>query len=174
MAILLLLFMVQRYGPPRSVARRADHADLVPRHRADGRRPDRARTAHPRGDQPGYALRFLAGHGKIGFSASAVSSSRSPGWRLYADMGHFGKRPIRLAFFTLVLPALLLNYLGQGALLLGILRAIENPFYLLAQRWALYPCWSSRRWGRSSRRRPSSRGYSPSRSRRCSSDSARA
>ena len=54
-------------------------------------------------------------------------------------MGHFGRRPIRLAFFTLVLPALLLNYLGQGALLLRDPRAIENPFYLLAPRWALYP-----------------------------------
>ena len=54
-------------------------------------------------------------------------------------MGHFGKRPIRLAFFALVLPALLLNYFGQGALLLRDPDAVENPFYLLAPRWALYP-----------------------------------
>jgi KUP system potassium uptake protein len=58
---------------------------------------------------------------------------------LYADIGHFGKKPIRLAFFTLVLPALLLNYFGQGALLLRSPNAVENPFYLLAPRWFLYP-----------------------------------
>ena len=58
---------------------------------------------------------------------------------LYADMGHFGKKPIRLAFFALVLPALLLNYFGQGALLLRMPTAVENPFYLLAPRWFLYP-----------------------------------
>ena len=58
---------------------------------------------------------------------------------LYADMGHFGRRPIKLAFFWLVLPALLLNYFGQGALLLRVPEAVENPFYLLAPRWALYP-----------------------------------
>ena len=58
---------------------------------------------------------------------------------LYADMGHFGRKPIRLAFFALVLPALLLNYFGQGALLLRAPEAVANPFYLLAPRWFLYP-----------------------------------
>jgi KUP system potassium uptake protein len=58
---------------------------------------------------------------------------------LYADMGHFGRRPIQLAWFGLVLPALLLNYFGQGALLLPTRRAIENPFYLLAPDWFLLP-----------------------------------
>jgi len=58
---------------------------------------------------------------------------------LYADLGHFGRKPIRLAFVWLVLPALLLNYFGQGALLLRNPQAIENPFYLLAPRWFLYP-----------------------------------
>jgi KUP system potassium uptake protein len=58
---------------------------------------------------------------------------------LYADLGHFGRKPIRLAFVWLVLPALLLNYFGQGALLLRNPEAIENPFYLLAPRWFLYP-----------------------------------
>jgi KUP system potassium uptake protein len=58
---------------------------------------------------------------------------------LYADMGHFGKRPIRLAWFALVLPALMMNYLGQGALLLVDPAAARNPFYLMAPSWALYP-----------------------------------
>ncbi|MBZ0091623.1 MAG: KUP/HAK/KT family potassium transporter, partial [Sulfuricellaceae bacterium] len=58
---------------------------------------------------------------------------------LYADMGHFGRKPIRLAWFGLVLPALVLNYFGQGALLIHNPAAIQNPFYLLAPPWALYP-----------------------------------
>jgi KUP system potassium uptake protein len=58
---------------------------------------------------------------------------------LYADLGHFGRRPIRLAWFAVVLPALLLNYFGQGALVLGAPAALENPFYLLAPRFFLYP-----------------------------------
>src|SRR5262249_13607686 len=58
---------------------------------------------------------------------------------LYADMGHFGKAPIRIAWFGLVFPALVLNYFGQGALLIGNPKALHNPFYLLAPDWALYP-----------------------------------
>ena len=61
------------------------------------------------------------------------------GEALYADMGHFGKRPIRLAWFVLVLPALLLNYFGQGALLLADPAAAANPFFLLAPAWATLP-----------------------------------
>ena len=61
------------------------------------------------------------------------------GEALYADMGHFGRRPIRIAWFALVLPALLLNYFGQGALLLREPAAAANPFYHLAPSWALYP-----------------------------------
>jgi KUP system potassium uptake protein len=61
------------------------------------------------------------------------------GEALYADMGHFGKRPIRVAWFALVLPALLLNYFGQGALLLANPQAVEQPFFLLAPDWALIP-----------------------------------
>jgi len=57
------------------------------------------------------------------------------GERLYADMGHFGKSPIRFAWFSFVLPALVLNYFGQGALLLHNPQAVENPFYLLAPAW---------------------------------------
>lgn len=61
------------------------------------------------------------------------------GEALYADLGHFGRRPIRLAWFTVVLPGLLLNYFGQGALLLNDHSVAENPFYFLAPDWALYP-----------------------------------
>jgi KUP system potassium uptake protein len=61
------------------------------------------------------------------------------GEALYADMGHFGRRPIRVAWFALVLPALLLNYFGQGALVLEDPAAAASPFYLLAPEWALYP-----------------------------------
>ena len=61
------------------------------------------------------------------------------GEALYADMGHFGKRPIRLAWFAVVLPALVLNYFGQGALLLDRPSAAANPFYSLVPGWALYP-----------------------------------
>lgn len=58
---------------------------------------------------------------------------------LYADMGHFGKLPIRVAWFSVVLPSLVLNYFGQGALLLKHPEAIKNPFFLLAPEWALIP-----------------------------------
>ena len=69
----------------------------------------------------------------------AVILTMTGGEALYADMGHFGRIPIKLAWFTVVLPALLLNYAGQGALLLRDPAAIENPFYLLIPQWALYP-----------------------------------
>ena len=89
---------------------------------------------------PVYAVRFFADHGYAGFVAlGAVFLAVTGAEALYADIGHFGKKPIRLAFFTLVLPALLLNYFGQGALLLRDAAAVENPFYLLAPRWFLYP-----------------------------------
>ena len=61
------------------------------------------------------------------------------GEALYADMGHFGRSPIRLAWFAVVLPALVLNYFGQGALVLSDPARIAQPFYQLAPDWALYP-----------------------------------
>ena len=89
---------------------------------------------------PWYGVRFFATHGVVGFaSLGAVFLAVTGAEALYADMGHFGRKPIRLAFFSLVLPALLLNYFGQGALLLRNPAAIANPFYLLAPRWFLYP-----------------------------------
>ena len=69
-----------------------------------------------------------------------------------ADMGHFGRKPIARAWFILVLPALVLNYFGQGAMLLGDPEAARNPFYLLAPSWALIPTgWAamSAQWWRS-------------------------
>ena len=89
---------------------------------------------------PSWALTFLMAHPKLGFlSLGAVVLCLTGAEALYADMGHFGRRPIQLAWFGLVLPALLLNYFGQGALLLTAPEAVENPFYLLAPEWALYP-----------------------------------
>jgi KUP system potassium uptake protein len=82
---------------------------------------------------PAYALAFFGDHGFSGFLVlGSVFLVVTGGEALYADMGHFGRRPIRLAWFGLVLPALLLNYLGQGALVLDDPAAVENPFYLLA------------------------------------------
>ncbi len=89
---------------------------------------------------PMYLVRFLSDHGSLGFiSLGAVFLAVTGAEALYADMGHFGRAPIRRAFFAVVLPALLLNYFGQGALLLRSPGAVSNPFYLLAPSWALYP-----------------------------------
>ena len=89
---------------------------------------------------PRHAINFFGDHGWHGFTVlGAVFLVVTGGEALYADMGHFGKRPIRLAWFTLVLPALLLNYFGQGALLLSNPKAAEQPFFLLAPEWALFP-----------------------------------
>jgi KUP system potassium uptake protein len=85
----------------------------------------------------GYLIQAPPG---IAFAVlGAVFLAVTGGEAMYADMGHFGCLPIRLGWFGVVLPGLLLNYFGQGALLLSDSRAIENPFYLLAPRWAHYP-----------------------------------
>jgi len=89
---------------------------------------------------PRYAIYFVTGHGVASFVVlGAVLLAFTGAEALYADMGHFGKTPIRLAWFGLVFPALVLNYFGQGALLIADQKAIENPFFLLAPVWALYP-----------------------------------
>jgi KUP system potassium uptake protein len=89
---------------------------------------------------PAYALAFLVHDPWHSFlSLGAVVLAVTGGEALYTDMGHFGKFPIRAAWFTFVLPALVLNYYGQGALLLKDPSAIQNPFYLLAPSWALIP-----------------------------------
>ena len=89
---------------------------------------------------PLHALWFVTQHGLSSFWVlGAVLLAFTGAEALYADMGHFGKAPIRIAWFGLVFPALVLNYLGQGALLIADPKAVENPFYLLAPDWALYP-----------------------------------
>ena len=89
---------------------------------------------------PYYALQFIYEYPKLAFFAlSAVVLAVTGGEALYTDMGHFGRSPIRLAWFGFVMPALVLNYFGQGALLLHNPQAIRNPFYMLAPEWALIP-----------------------------------
>ncbi|MBC7988324.1 MAG: potassium transporter Kup [Luteimonas sp.] len=89
---------------------------------------------------PWWGLRFFVDHGWHGiFILGAVVLAVTGGETLYADMGHFGRRPIQYAWNFLVLPALTINYLGQGALLLTNPKAVENPFYLGVPEWALYP-----------------------------------
>ena len=88
---------------------------------------------------PVHALAFCLNNGWLAFIAfGAVVLAVTGGEALYADMGHFGAKPIRLAWYVCVLPALTLNYLGQGALLLSNPSAISNPFFLLFPSWALY------------------------------------
>ncbi|HEX7953344.1 MAG TPA: potassium transporter Kup [Burkholderiales bacterium] len=89
---------------------------------------------------PGYAVNFFVENSGGGFLVlGAVVLAITGTEALYADMGHFGKKPIRLAWFFYVLPALLLNYFGQGALILHDKDAIQNPFYHMAPEWTLYP-----------------------------------
>jgi KUP system potassium uptake protein len=139
--ILIAVFAIQRYGThrvgrlfgPIMVAWFAVIAMLGVQSLA--RRPVVLTAVDPR-----HAFSFFVDHGWHGFAVlGAVFLVVTGGEALYADMGHFGKRPIRLAWFTLVLPALLLNYFGQGALLLENPAAAEQPFFLLAPGWALLP-----------------------------------
>ncbi len=89
---------------------------------------------------PTYAVDFYLRNGWAGFwILGAVVLVITGGEALYADMGHFGRRPIRLAWLYVAMPALLVNYMGQGALLLEDPGVARNPFYLLAPDWALYP-----------------------------------
>ena len=89
---------------------------------------------------PWYGVNFLLHHGIVGFyTLGAVFLVVTGAEALYADLGHFGRVPIRFAWLAIVLPALLLNYLGQGALVLANQKSIENPFFLLYPDWALLP-----------------------------------
>ncbi len=100
-------------------------------------------AGHPRvlaALDPLQAVGFFLRNGGQGFLVlGSVFLVVTGGEALYADMGHFGRRPIRLAWFTVVLPGLLLNYFGQGALVLRDPSAVANPFYQMAPSWALYP-----------------------------------
>jgi len=89
---------------------------------------------------PSYAVTFFTDHPGTAFIAlGSVVLAVTGAEALYADMGHFGRSPIRRAWFLFVFPALTLNYLGQGALILGSKKAIENPFFLLMPHWARIP-----------------------------------
>ncbi len=89
---------------------------------------------------PYYGVRFLFEHAGVAFPVlGSVLLAITGAEALYADLGHFGRKPIQFSWFSLVLPALTLNYFGQGALVLSDPAAAHNPFYLLAPDWFLYP-----------------------------------
>ena len=89
---------------------------------------------------PSHAIQFATAHGVASFVVlGAVLLAFTGAEALYADMGHFGKRAIRVAWFAVAAPALVLNYFGQGALLMIRPQALDNPFYLAYPEWALYP-----------------------------------
>jgi KUP system potassium uptake protein len=89
---------------------------------------------------PFYAVSFMFHHGIIGFvTLGAVFLAVTGAEALYADLGHFGKKPIQTAWLFIVLPSLALNYLGQGAIVLANPKAVENPFFLMFPDWALIP-----------------------------------
>lgn len=89
---------------------------------------------------PWHGVSFLTNHGIVGlFTLGAVFLVVTGSEALYADLGHFGRGPIRFAWLSVVLPALTINYLGQGALVLSNPKAIDNPFFLLYPHWALLP-----------------------------------
>jgi KUP system potassium uptake protein len=141
LAILAALFLIQRHGTGRvgaffgpvtalwfvaiavaGLSRLGDHPDIV--HALN----------------PAQAVGFLVANPLPGFLVlGAVFLVLTGGEALYADMGHFGKRPVRIAWFGLVMPSLLLNYYGQGAFLLANPAAVKNPFYLMLPGWALLP-----------------------------------
>jgi KUP system potassium uptake protein len=89
---------------------------------------------------PAYAVGFFVHNPLVAFiGLGAVVLCVTGGEALYADMGHFGKRPIRIAWYGFVMPALVVNYFGQGAMLLQHPEAVENPFFLMAPKWAQLP-----------------------------------
>ncbi len=89
---------------------------------------------------PFQGIHFLFSHGLVGFIIlGSVFLAVTGAEALYADMGHFGRSPIQVAWIVMVLPSLILNYLGQGALILHDREAMENPFFLMAPQWALLP-----------------------------------
>jgi KUP system potassium uptake protein len=134
LAIIFALFMVQRYGTARVGT--AFGPIMLVWFVTIGVLGVRAILNAPEvlwAANPWHGLQFFREHGMGGFlTLGAVVLCVTGGEALYADMGHFGKRPIRIAWFGAVLPALLLNYFGQGALLLREPAAASNPFYLLA------------------------------------------
>ncbi|MCK9909574.1 KUP/HAK/KT family potassium transporter, partial [Microbacteriaceae bacterium K1510] len=89
---------------------------------------------------PFYGIKFVIKHGVVGLTVLGLVFLAVTGAEaLYADLGHFGRKPIQTAWLSFVLPALVVNYFGQGALVLTNPQALESPFYLLYPEWALVP-----------------------------------
>ena len=141
-AIIVALFWVQSRGTASvSVAVRPGHAGLVP---GDGaararctpatgwRSSTRSIPCTPSASSPRHGLGALPVMGSVFLAVTGAEA-------LYADMGHFGRGPIRIAWLGLVFPALALNYLGQGSLVLAQPETVENPFFLMAPGWGLLP-----------------------------------
>jgi KUP system potassium uptake protein len=120
-ALLVWFFVIGALGVHRILLQREDHPSVF------------------LAMNPLFAIRFLIDNGHFGSWRSVVVLVVTGGEALYADMGHFGARPIRFAWFLIVLPALLLNYFGQGALLMEHAESVMNPFFELAPAWGLYP-----------------------------------
>ena len=141
LAVLVFLFLIQRHGTA-SVGRLFGPVMLIwfATLALLGLAQIIAAPAVLRALNPAWGLAFLVANPVLGFfSLGGVVLVLTGGEALYADMGHFGRQPIQRAWFMIALPALLLNYFGQGALLLADPAAIENPFYRLAPGWALSP-----------------------------------
>jgi KUP system potassium uptake protein len=141
LAVLFLLFAVQKQGTggvgqffgPITLVWFAVIAALGLSHIIDN-------PAILRALSPTYALSFIFHHPSITFIIlGAVVLCVTGAEALYADLGHFGKKPIRLAWFSIVMPSLTLNYFGQGALLLKNPEAVKNPFYMMGPDWAILP-----------------------------------
>ena len=139
--IIVVLFYVQRHGT--AIVGRAFGPVMVAWFIAIGACGVTGIVAHPeilKALSPTYALTFIVGHFEIAFFAlTAVVLAVTGAEALYADMGHFGRKAITRAWLFLVLPALALNYLGQGALLIGDPATMRAPFFLLIPGWALWP-----------------------------------
>jgi KUP system potassium uptake protein len=140
-AIIVVLFLVQRLGT--SAVGRAFGPVMSAWFTVIGLLGVRGIAAHPvilEALSPSYAVSFLFGHFATAFySLTAVVLAVTGAEALYADMGHFGRSPITRAWLLVVFPACILNYLGQGALILGNPASISNPFFLLAPGWARLP-----------------------------------
>ena len=140
-AIIVVLFLVQRLGT--GAVGRVFGPVMVVWFTVLGVLGVRGIATHPvilEALSPSYAIGFLFGHfGTAFFSLTAVVLAVTGAEALYADMGHFGRPPIRRAWLLVVFPACVLNYLGQGALILGHPASISNPFFLLAPGWARLP-----------------------------------
>ncbi len=140
-AIIVVLFLVQRLGT--GTVGRMFGPIMAVWFTVIGALGVRGIVTHPvilEALSPSYAIGFLVGHFSVAFfSLTAVVLAVTGAEALYADMGHFGRGPIRRAWLLVVFPACILNYLGQGALILGNPANISNPFFLLAPGWARLP-----------------------------------